>query len=99
MLKIRTIRRYTNQEARDIVARDRALRKEFDLLRPDYADADLDYGFEYGNFFNCPELRPNQVVIQWCDGNDGTHEYIAESLEIAVVVLRDIEIARGNLRV
>lgn len=99
MFKIRTIKRYTNQEARAIVERDRALRKELDLLRPDYASAELDYGFEYGNFFNCPELKRNQVVIQWCDGNEGTHEYIADSLEIAVVVLRDIEVARGNLRV
>ena len=87
---------YTIEEAAAIIATDKALQDEYNTLKPFYEDGELDHGFEYGNFFNLDGDR--SVVIQWLDDNDDSYEVIVDSLEVTVVVIRDIENANGNIQ-
>ena len=88
---------YTYTEAQNIINADEALQKAFNELKPYYERCELDHGFTYGNFFNCDNFADNQIVIQWCDDNDNNHEVVVDSLEVLVVVIRDIEVACGNV--
>lgn len=80
----------TYEEAKAIIAADEDLKARVEELRADYESGQLDHGFECGNFFNLVEDE-SKVVIQWFDLDDHDFELIAESLEQAVVVIRDIE--------
>lgn len=72
----------------------------------------LDHSFDYGNFFSLYDPKTDtvdktKVVIQWCADDDmenedelfdfSSHEVIADSVEEAVVILRDIELAEGHI--
>lgn len=95
---MKKINRYTVEEATAIIAADETLQEEFEELRPVYESGALDHGFEYGNFFNLAEDL-NKLVVQWFDDSDNDYEIIVDSLSIAIVTIRDIEAAGGNINV
>lgn len=97
---MKKIKRYSQAEAREIIKDDYALQQEYERLKPSYDTGTLDHSFEYGNFFNSDLLTSDLVAIQWyAEDNDNTvYEIIVDSLESAVVTLRDIMLANGNLR-
>ena len=93
---MKTLTRYTQEEAQAIIAANEQMQREFADLH-EYFGA-LDHGFDYGNFFNCEDLKENQVCIQWCGDNIGEfHEVVVDSLEELVVALNEIEAACGNI--
>ena len=95
---MKTVTRYTKEEAQAIIAANEQLQRELEDLKPYYVAAALDHGFECGNFFSCPEIEDHQVCIQWCgDDIDVYYELIVDSLEELVVVLNEIGAAFGNI--
>lgn len=102
------IKRYTKEEALKIINADEELKKELEEYKS-LDPEDLDYGFAHGNFFylydDDTDTLTDKVVIQWLpESYDDllnidfqAHEVIADSLEEAVVILRDIEEAHGNI--
>lgn len=87
---MKTIKHYTKEEAKVIIATDKELATEYEELKSYYENGELDHGFEYGNFFNLVE-DPTKVVIQYCyEDEDEAHELIVDSLEQAIVTIRDI---------
>ena len=95
---MKTLTRYTQKEAREIIAANEQMQRELEDLKDYYEEAALDHGFECGNFFSCPEIEDHQVCIQWCDDDiDVYHELVVDSLEELVVVLNEIERAHGNI--
>ena len=95
---MKTVTRYTKEEAQAIIAANEPMQRELEDLKLYYEATALDHSFEYGNFFNCPELKDNQIVIQWCgDDIDVYHELVVDSLEELVVVLNEIGAADGNI--
>ena len=94
---MKKITRYTVEEAAAIIAADETLQEELEELKRFYEDGELDHDFEYGHFFNLIEDN-SKIVIQWFDDNDNDHEIIVDSLSVAVVVIRDIEAADGNVK-
>ena len=90
----------SKEEAAKIVEADPELKKEFEGLRPYYESGSLDHSFGFGNFFNKydaekGEISPNEIVIQWLDGDDSAYDMTVESLEECVVRLKEIEEADG----
>lgn len=96
---MKTLTRYTQEEAQAIIAADEQMQKELEDLKPFYEEGELDHGFDYGNFFNCDDLESNQVCIQWCGDGPDFHEHIVDSLEELVVALNEIERAQGNISI
>jgi hypothetical protein len=94
---MKTIKHYSYEEAKAIVNADFELSIDCDAFIADYESGDLDCGFEYGNFFNLIE-DPSKVVIQWLDSTDTARELIVDSLEQALVIIRDIEEANGDIK-
>ena len=88
---------YTQVEAQAIISNNEQMQKELEELKPFYDDAELDHGFDYGNFFNCSDLKSTQVCIQWCGDTEEFHEVIVDSLEELIVTLNEIEAACGNI--
>jgi hypothetical protein len=84
------IKVHTLEEAKAIIVADEQLTAEYEELKSEYENGDLDYGFEYGNFFSLIE-DPSKVVIQYFDANDVAVELIVDSIEQAIVAIRDIE--------
>ena len=104
------VKRYTKEEALEIINNDEELKAELEEYKPLVGTEDLDYGFEHGNFFSfwdreADKLDPEKICIQWLDSDSEdednleahSHEVIADSIEEAIVILRDIEAANGNL--
>lgn len=93
---MKTINQYTKEEAKAIIAADRELTKEYKELKSYYDDGNLDHSFATDsvsiNFFNLIEDE-SKVVLQYCyeDEDYEAHELIADSLEQAIVAIRDIE--------
>ena len=98
---------YTKEQALEIINNDEILKKELEELKPLSDECEIDDSFEYGNFFNLCEdgqLYKDKIVIQWLDNNNNDvaftehlHEVVTDSLEEAVVLLRDIEEAEGDI--
>ena len=85
-----------NQEqALEIINNSQELINQLNELKNDYENVEMDYGFEYGNFFN-NDTNPKQVVIQWMD-NEKECEIIVDSLEQAIVIIDKIEKGKGHL--
>lgn len=91
-----TVKTYTKDEARAIIEANDALLAEYESLLPDYEDGRIDHGFEYGNFFNSTEDE-SKIVIQWVISDTDSTELIVDSLEAAIVAIRDIEASEGAL--
>lgn len=107
------VKRYTKEEALKIINADKDLKADYKEFKPFVGTEELDVGFEYGNFFSLYDSKadvidPEKIVIQWLDSgyaDDGdefdfdkhAHEVIADNIEEALVILRDIEEADGNL--
>ncbi len=91
-----TVKLYTKQEAEKIIQADEKLLAEYNELLPDYEEGMLDNSFKYGNFFNLIEDE-SKVVIQWLKSETESAEIIVDSLETALVAIRDIEAAQGNV--
>ena len=91
-----TVKTYTKEEARAIIEANDALLAEYESLLPDYEDGRIDHGFEYGNFFNSTEDE-SKIVIQWVISDTDSTELIVDSLEAAIVAIRDIEASEGAL--
>ena len=94
---LKTLTRYTKEEAKAIIAANEQMQREFDDLKDYYEDAALDHGFDYGNFFHGYSLADNQVCIQWCGDAPDFYEVVVESLEELVVALNEIDAAKGNI--
>ena len=110
---MKRIKRYTQEEALRIIHKDDELEEIYKELQDDIENFDgLDHSFDYGNFFSFYDreadvVDKNRVVIQWCSDDDCAaddanfdylgHEVIAESLEEAIVIMRDIENADGKI--
>lgn len=85
-----------NQEqALEIINNSQELINQLNELKNDYENGEMDYGFEYGNFFN-NDTNQKQVVIQWMDGKE-IREIIVDSLEQAIVIIDKIEKCKGHL--
>jgi len=101
------LRRYSKEQALEIINNDEELKEELEELKPRNDECEIDDSFEFGNFFNLYEngkVYEDRIVIQWLDNNkddeafdEHLHEVVTDSLEEAVVLLRDIEEADGNL--
>lgn len=89
------IKSHTALDAINIVKSNSNLKELYNDLELDYEDETIDEGFEYGNFFS---IGNGEICIQWLDDSDNTHEYIASSLEEAIVAINDIETANGNIK-
>ena len=97
---MKTVIRYTKEEAQAIIAANEQMQRELEDLKPYYEEAALDHGFECGNFFSCPEIEDHQICIQWCgDDIDVYHELVVDSLEELVVTINEIEAASGNISI
>lgn len=83
------------EQALEIINNSQKLTNELNELKNDYENGEMDYGFEYGNFFN-NDTNQKQVVIQWMDG-EKICEFIADSLEVAIVIIDKIEKSKGHL--
>lgn len=113
---MKKLRRYTKEQALEIINKDKALKKEYEELKPYNEKCEIDHGFEQGNFFNLYDPKTDKVYkdkiyISWLDSaldddeyesDDAaldmhTHEVLADSLEEAVVLLRDIRKANGDI--
>ena len=110
---MKQIKRYTKEQALEIINKDKALKKDLKDLKPYNDKCEVNHSFECGNFFNLCDMRTEEVykdkiVIQWLDSGytneddeldfeKHMHEVIADSLEEAVVLLRDIEEANGDI--
>ena len=94
---MKTLTRYTREEAKAIIAANEQMQRELEDLKAYYEDSTLDHGFDYGNFFNCDDLESTQVCIQWCGDTTAFNEVVVDSLEELVVVLNEIEAACGNI--
>ena len=92
------LKKYSKEEAAAIINNDEDLTNTYKELVSDYEAGELDHSFECGNFFNLIEDE-SKIVIQWCAENidDEGREVIVDSLEAAVVTLRDIEEANGDI--
>jgi hypothetical protein len=90
------MRQYTKDEAIEIIAADPELDADYRELKPYYDRGELDHSSATDsvscNFFNLIE-DPTKVVIQYCYETEDyeARELIVESLEQAVVTLRDLE--------
>lgn len=101
------LRRYSKEQALEIINNDEELKEELEELKPHNDECEIDDSFEFGNFFNLCEdgqLYKDKIVIQWLDNNNNDeafsehlHEVVTDSLEEAVVLLRDIEEAEGDI--
>ena len=106
------VKRYTKEEALKIINADKDLKADYKEFKPLVGTEALDVGFEYGNFFSLYDSKadiidPEKIVIQWLDSGFNeddyldfdahAHEVIADNIEEALVILRDIEEADGNL--
>ena len=83
------------EQALEIINNSQELTKDLKELKKDYENGEMDYGFGYGNFFN-NDTNPKHDVIQWMDG-EKICEFIADSLEIAIVIIDKIEKGKGHL--
>jgi hypothetical protein len=90
------MKQYTKDEAIEIIAADPELDADYRELKPFYDNGELDHSSSTDsvscNFFNLIE-DPTKVVIQYCYETEDyeAHELIVDSLEQAVVTLRDLE--------
>jgi hypothetical protein len=91
------MKQYTKDEAIEIIAANKELTKEYEELKPYYDTGNLDHSSSTDsvsiNFFNLIEDE-TKVVLQYCyeaDDYDKVHELIVDSLEQAIVVIRDLE--------
>jgi hypothetical protein len=87
---------YTKDEALEIIAANPELDADYRELKPYYDRGRLDHSSETDsvscNFFNLIE-DPTKVVIQYCYEYEDyeAHELIADSLEQAIVIIRDLD--------
>lgn len=94
---------YTFEEANAIITDDEKLKADLEKLRPEYEDEDsyLDYGLEYVNFATNIDDEENKISIFWYTEDDVNfeHEYfvVTDTLEQAIVIIRDVEEAHGNI--
>lgn len=90
------MRKYTKDEAIEVIAADPELDADYRELKPYYDRGKLDHSSSTDsvscNFFNLIE-DPTKVVIQYCYETEDyeAHELIVDSLEQAVVIIRDLE--------
>lgn len=91
------MKQYTKDEAIKIISADKELTKEYEELKPYYDTGDLDHSYSTDsvsiNFFNLIEDE-TKVVLQYCyeaDDYNNVYELIVDSLEQAIVVIRDLE--------
>ena len=100
------VKRYTKKEALKIINKDDQLKQELADLKPLAITGEIDHGFGYGNFFNKVGTK-NKIVIQWLTSASmkakqlvlgvNMHEITVNNIEEALVVLRDIDEANGDL--
>jgi hypothetical protein len=88
---------YTKDEAIEIIAADPELDADYRELKPYYDTGNLDHSSSTDsvsiNFFNLIEDE-TKVVLQYCyeaDDYNNVYELIVDSLEQAIVVIRDLE--------
>jgi hypothetical protein len=90
------MKQYTKDEAIEIIAADPELDADYRELKSYYDRGELDHSSSTDsvscNFFNLIE-DPTKVVIQYCYETEDyeAYELIVDSLEQAVVTLRDLE--------
>ena len=90
------MKQYTKDEALEIIAANPELDVDYRELKPYYDRGRLDHSSETNsvscNFFNLIE-DPTKVVIQYCyEAEDyEAHELIVDSLEQAIVTIRDLD--------
>jgi hypothetical protein len=88
---------YTKDEAIEIIAADPELDADYRELKSYYDRGELDHSSSTDsvsiNFFNLIEDE-TKVVLQYCyeaDDYNNVYELIVDSLEQAIVVIRDLE--------
>jgi hypothetical protein len=90
------MKQYTKEEAIEIITAAPELDADYRELKPYYDRGELDHSSATDsvscNFFNLIE-DPTKVVIQYCYETEDyeAYELIVDSLEQAVVTLRDLE--------
>jgi hypothetical protein len=108
---MKKLKRYTKEQALEIINNDEALKNDLEELKPYNETGDINHGFENGNFFNLSDEKTNtaykdKIVIEWLDSGykddefnfeAHCHEVVTDSLEEAIVLLKDIEDANGDI--
>jgi hypothetical protein len=97
---MKKIKYYTVEEAKAIIEVDEKLKAGLEKLRPEYEDEEhqMDYGLEYCDFFSDWDSDEDYIpiCIGWENAEDEYCIYV-ETLEQAIVIVRDIEKAQGNI--
>lgn len=100
---MKKIKYYTLEEAQAIIATDETLKVGLEKLRPEYEDENryLDYGLEHANFATNIDDEDNTICIFWFKEDDvaleNEYSILVDTLEQAIVIVRDIEEAHGNI--
>lgn len=99
---MKKIKYYTVEEAKAIIEADEKLRAGLERLRAEYEDEDswLDYGLEYVSFQTNIDDEEEKVYIFTHDDTDDTGssiDIVVDTLEQAILIVRDIEEAQGNI--
>lgn len=91
---------YTYEEAKAIIEADKRLTAGIEKLRPEYEDENsrMDYGLDFCDFFEDwdADEEPTPICIYWETVSD-EHCISVNTLEQALVIVRDIEEARGRI--
>ena len=99
---MKKIKYYTLDEAIAIINADEKLKAGFERLRSEYVEEDsyMDYGLEYVNFCTNIDDEENKVYIYSHiedEDEEPAIEIVVDTLEQAIVIVRDIEESRGNI--
>jgi hypothetical protein len=100
---MKKIKYYTVEEASAIIEADEKLKAGLEKLRPEYEDEEnrMDYGLEYCDFFSNWDSDEDYIpiCIGWGRNEDVADDFAieVETLEQAIVIVRDIEEAQGNI--
>lgn len=97
---MKKIKYYTLDEAKAIIAADEKLKAGLEKLRPEYEDEEnrMDYGLDCCDFFADWDSDEDYIPVCICWEN-GEDEYCIaiETLEQAILIVRDIEEAQGDI--
>ena len=93
------IKYYSFEEAKAIIESNEKLKSGLAKLYPEYEDEDsyLDYGLEYVSFQTDIDDEENKISI-FTHEDEPVIDIIVDTLEQAIVIVRDIEEACGKIK-